>query len=217
MSRISVSLGLVLSLVLVGLTGTPAHAVLVTPVSVVASSEANSAAVHLIDSSGLSVNSSAGLHDNAAGAATMWTMGTSPGQPAVVDDSWVEFDLGNNYNLTNTYIWQYNQNNLPGRQTKQFDLLVSSTTSGAFTTTILTDSILNQNLTTPNGIPAQNFTTVSPNVRRVRIELDSAWSGNASEFAGLSEVRFEIIPEPTAAGIVFAGASLMVRRRRRVA
>ena len=196
--------------------------IVITPLSATASSfqDAGHSPTNLINGSGLDVNTPSGLHDNHPGAATMWTAGTG-GLAADVDNTWVEFDLGGVYDLMNARIWQYNQNSLPGRQLRQFDILVSPNLVDPFTL-VASNVELSQFATTPGpfdapatpGIPAQLFAAGSLGVQRVRFELDTAWSGSPGEFVGLSEVKFEVVPEPTAGAVLLIGSGLLAMRRR---
>jgi hypothetical protein len=169
---------------------------------------------NMINGTGLSGGGSVltQTHDELVTANTIWHAGpdaggisggvTGPppfGAP-LVNTQAVEFDLGANYDLSAAHIWNMNQAGNIGRGVKDVQILVSSATTGAFTA--LTTTQFSQG-TGAAGLAAQviPFTGAS-NVRRVRFSIQTAWSGAASEYVGLSEVRFQgtpftVTPPPT--------------------
>jgi CARDB len=146
-------------------------------------------------------------HDQLATAETMWHAGPdaggisggATGNPPVVNGQAVEFDLGANYDLTAAHIWNMNQAGSVSRGVRHMQILVSSSTTAAFTP--LVNAELNQG-TGLAGLPAQVVSLGgTSNVRRVRFSIQSAWSGATHDYVGLSEVRFQGTLTPT----VFTG------------
>lgn len=154
-----------------------------------------------------------GAHGSAVG---QWHAGTGQGgggSAPVVDNQALTFNLGGTYNLTSIYIWQANQTGLFGRGVNQFDLLYSTNGGSSWLTA---SSNLNLAISTGGNIAAQQFSLVQTGVTHVRIEIDSAHSGAASEYVGLSEVKFDgvAVPEPTSALLGALGILGLLRRRR---
>ncbi len=199
---------------------------IVTPVSVVASSEF-AAANNIINGSGLQ---GAGpvqgrLHDNNEN--NMWqtfnlATGTSVGESAV-------FTLDQNYDLSSAVIWQYNGLNGFGtpeldREVDGFELAVSSDLASPFLPLGMFHLAPAQNQVAgpPAGEPAQIFGLAGANnVRRVQLTIRSVQGGVSDGSAGLSEVRFDghIVPEPTAIALFGFGVGCLAlwnRRHRRV-
>jgi len=201
-------------LVLLGVllaSGGVSQAAFVTPVNAWSTSYWARDGVHtldLINSSGLSVNSPAGTHDNHLTAATMWITGFAdgglggpiggfPSPPPPVASQAVVFDLGRAYDLTGTYVWNQNQkhptagNLYLSRGTKDFDIYVSSDTDPLTATwTSMGSKTLNVAGGTP-AEPAQWAPFAASGARLVKFDIQTAHSGAASEWVGLSEVRFD--------------------------
>ncbi len=135
------------------------------------------------------------------------------------DDQYITFDLGAEYNLTATYIWNYAfpGNDRWNRGVKQFDV-VGAGSDKVFDSNIATDLVL-----TAGGEDAteaaQTLALAASSVRYIRFEIDTnqAESTASNTLTGLSEVRFEgtVIPEPATLGLigVFGGGMLFIRRR----
>lgn len=155
---------------------------------------------NVINGSGLSEESALGTHDNNNIAETMWFAGVGEGVgggPPVVADQFLIFDLGASYDLSKAYIWQMNQGHPAAgglwklRGTENLEILVSSDedpTTATFT------SVTNATLQVASGFagePAQEVAVVASNVRLVMFDIQTALSGAANEYVGLSEVRFE--------------------------
>ncbi|HEY7089908.1 MAG TPA: hypothetical protein VH518_17560 [Tepidisphaeraceae bacterium] len=190
----------------------PARAATITPVRVLASSfyspQQNS--INLINNMGLDITSgSIGSMTQAvdSSASNMWHAGTGQGfggaAPAVTS-TFLVFDLGANYDLTAADLWQFAQTNLTARGISNFTLLGSSAAPDIATwqtfptsyntagfTPLLSNAQLNQ---AANNTPTspQNFALAGGNnIRQVYVQINSAWSGAASEYVGLSKVKFE--------------------------
>ena len=154
-------------------------------------------------------------HWNQYNAEKMWH--SSGG---VVANENVTFDLGSNVDLAAAYIWQFAQDNNTGRGVKDFSILVSSTDSGNnFVPVSVVPFSLVQSTDQASGPvymePVQTISFSASNVRRVQFAIASDWNGSASDYVGLSEVRFEsVVPEPISLAVLsLAGLGLMRRRR----
>ena len=158
---------------------------------------------HLIDGSGLSGTGSVltQTHDASANAATMWHAGPNNGglggpvgNPPAVNTQRLEFDLGANYDLDASYFWNLNQAGNTGRGVKLFAMQVSSSTTGAFTPTGFDGASVNDHQLTQGtgtaGLGAHAVLWQMQDVRRVRVDILTDWSGLADDYVGLSEVRF---------------------------
>ena len=218
----AIASSLVLSAFLVG--SASAASVIVTPVSATASSEKSPAsAAALIDGSGLTVNTIDGVHfDGASNNNTLvnsWIWqdgGTSPTNP-IISGEFVVFDMGSLTQLTGTYVWQTVAYSSNGRQTRTFDIEVSD--DGVSFTTITANALLGQVATPANGSTAQYFSFgASPvEAQYVRFGINGTYENNAGNqnwIGGLGEVRFEAIPEPSAALLGGLGLLALLRRRR---
>lgn len=156
------------------------------------------------------------LHDSDGSAIRQWHAGAGQGvggAAPVVDNQAITFNLGGTYNLTSIYIWQANQTGIFGRGVNQFDLMYSTNGGGSWLTA---SSNLNLAISTGGNIAAQQFSLAQAGVTHVRIEIDSAHSGAANEYVGLSEVKFDgvAVPESATALLSGFGALALLRRRR---
>lgn len=177
-------------------TGGPAP---ITPVTVKATSywsAGDGNHINIINGLGLSGGGSVltQTHGNSATANGMWHAGPNDGglggptgSPPTVNGQAVEFDLGANYDLATSHIWNHNQSGFTNRGVKDFQIWVSPATTGAFTQ--IGTYLLNQAPGTA-GLAAQVFTTSTTNVRRVQIRVQTIWAGTSTGYTGLSEVRF---------------------------
>ena len=120
---------------------------------------------------------------------------------APVDEQILEFELETTYDLGTALIWQYNRFETPLRGVKSFEILVSPSLTGDFTS-LGTFELANSQpdgragaFSEPaqtlaiGGLPATNV------VRRVRFEILENYGGDG--FVGLSEVRFGGIECPS--------------------
>ena len=113
----------------------------------------------------------------------------------LVDEQILEFDLGQVYNVTHAHIWQQNQSGLgvflaPDRGVEEFELQVSTTADGDdFEGVELVGLEFEEGI---EEVPAQVIEFAEAfQARRIRFDINSAFSGNENEFVGLGEVRFE--------------------------
>src|ERR1035441_9247558 len=160
----------------------------IDPVGAVASTtySLQQAATNLINGkgqvgSGPALTQTAGNDGSAVG---MWQTVDN----AVVATNWVQFDLGDQYNLTGAAVWNGNQANLLGRGTVSFGVVVSPDLATPITNYVGTFS-LNRGSGNPTD-PVQLFSFLTNGVRQVMFALSNAWSGLPAEDVELSEVRF---------------------------
>ena len=229
-TKIVFPLAAVATLTLV-LTTASARADLIKPTDVWTTSYfSSSLPAELINGSGLSEESASATHDSEAVASTMWFAGdldggltggtTAVGEPVVADQA-VVFDLGATYKLSTAYIWNQNQNgrfgDFTGRGVDLFDIYVSSDTDANTASWTLVGE--DYDLAKAGGTaaePAQSVLFSADDVRMVKFDIQTAQSGLANEYVGLSEVRFESIPEPATIGILGFGAAALLFLRRRL-
>jgi hypothetical protein len=101
------------------------------------------------------------------------------------------FTLPGTYTLDTSYFWQMNQTGLPTRGVNQYDLLVSSD-GITYTSVVPGGSTIPMSPADGSAIGAHSQAlTSASNARFVKMEFQSAHSGAANEWIGLSEVRFE--------------------------
>jgi len=173
--------------------------ILIAPIIASASTYYNSlyAPQWMIDGSGLTGTGRDATHTNANAGYLFWHSLTD----IVVANQWVEFDLGQTYDVTNALVWQMSQMGLTNRGIKDFTVRVAGT-DHVFST-VSTGNRLNQATADPNT-PVQEVPLVAKGVRYVRFEIQSNWG--AGGIVGLSEVRFEVAPPAPSTDIVLAPA-----------
>lgn len=197
----------------------PAQAVVITPVAVTASSTQTHGGVYkadnLINGSGLS----GGLHDGYFG--NMWMTEQGMGAP----QGQLTFDLGAVYTLDSADIWQFNygEYSSPGvistldRGVKDFRILTSLdgiSYDEAFAGTM------------ERGVygalaTAQTF-DIGGKARFVQIDILNNYADGTiytTYSSGLSEVRFNAVPEPATWAMMIGGFGLVggaMRRTRRM-
>ena len=136
-----------------------------------------------------------------------------------VNQEWIEFDLGQEFDLTTAYIWNFTRNSVGGdvnRSVKQYDIQVAD--SSKVYATVVTDATLN--ISTGTGTePSQLQALVQSNVRWVRFNMDLTYENKGGQDwqGGLSEVRFEgtAVPEPSTTALLGLGGLALILRRRK--
>lgn len=145
---------------------------------------------NIINGSGLSAESAAATHTASGTAVHQWHAGVgyaSGGGAPVVDNQYHIFTLPGTFDLTDMYVWQANQTSALTRGVNQFDMDVSS--DGVNWSPVLVNDTL---AISPGGnISAQTKSFAASNVKFARFGIDTAHSGSANDYVGLSEVRFE--------------------------
>jgi autotransporter-associated beta strand protein len=185
--------GIAIALCLFNFCALTAGEVVLTPVSVAASSQYSEWGEKeaLIDGSGMSGEGGTATHSCAAEKFLYWHSASS----AVISNQWVQFDLGRRYNLANALIWQLCQPGLTERGVKKFTIKVAGE-NGIFSTVSTNNALYEASGTAPE--PAQIIAMAAQGVRYVRLEVDSNYG---APYVGLSEVRFEMAAPPLLDGI----------------
>ncbi len=135
----------------------------------------------------------------------MWHAGGGQGNstgPSPVANQFLIFDLGGTYDLSSADLWQFAQIDNINRGVRSFTVLTSSAAPNETTwgtpasynlsgfTPVLSNAQLNV-ATNNTSVGRQAFSlTGTTGVRQVVIRTNSAWSGSANDYVGLSEVRF---------------------------
>ncbi len=196
-----------------------ANVELITPSGITGTSQFGLGIVtdNLINGSGLdgegAVEDQLHTNDNA----TMWFSGcedaglpggTPPECPtgfevAPVDEQVVEFEFDGSYDLSSALVWQYNERSgigpLPGRGVRTFEMLASPNLTDDFVS-LGTYELAVASPAAELGVfsePAQKIGICGPEstgVQRVRFRILEAHSGEAMDYVGLSEVRFQGTP-----------------------
>jgi hypothetical protein len=183
--------GLVIAMVLgLGLLAGSAEATFLTPSNVTVSSEFTPdgrLGVDAINGSGLTGSGTNATHDAAVG--NMWLSNGG------VSAEWIRFDLGQAYDLSKIFIWNYNENHAVNaanaRGVNDFTVDVSTddanwsapTTGGSQTALAIVGGYA-------ASIPLTCDLPIDASaVRYVRFTIDSNYG--AATYVGLSEVRFE--------------------------
>jgi hypothetical protein len=157
-----------------------------------------------------------------AGVATAGNATGVGAAAANVASQYLDFSFAAPVDLTNIHIWQYSQYTSNGsllpRGVDEFKLWVSSTAAGEDFVQVggtlnLTVATLGATATTYSE-PAQTFDLVANDVRRVRLDIESAHSGAANDYVALSEVHFGAVPEPGSLALLGLGLTGLLRRRR---
>jgi hypothetical protein len=143
-----------------------------------------------------------GLQHSNVPDGTMWLStgngaaggGADPLQPGAR----ITFDLGARYHVGSMRVWNYNE--VPGfnsRSARQVELLAASTVGGPFNSLgVITLAQAPGNGTYTGQVI--DFSTLNINlidVRQLRFNILNSYGGD-NGFVGLSEVRFDAVPEP---------------------
>jgi hypothetical protein len=148
---------------------------------------------YLIDGSGLTGTGIAATHTNQTSTTSWTTMWMANGDVAA--DEWVEFDLGREYTLISSAIWQYNQVGNLGRCLKAFTIYTAGSDKSY---TRHGQRYLAQAGGTTTE-PSQLVRLEQGGVQWVKFDVDASWGDSA--WVGLSEVRFLWIPTGTVVAI----------------
>lgn len=214
-------------LALAGMPPVPVQAAVITGVTIEGFSSQlaggfNRLAVHTVDGSGFEPNGP-GTHTTSPNN-TMWLSNgtfTTPNDPiGAFPNSYIEFNLGDNYVLESFTVWNYNEatSQLFTRGANLVNISVASEVGGTFT------SLGNFNFNIAPGANNVDFGqsidlssfAAAEDVRLVRFDILSNHGGD-NNFVGLSEVRFfgTVVPEPSSATLIgLSGLMLLLRRRR---
>lgn len=205
-----------------------ANAALVIPIATTASSQITAAprqSINTINGSGLS---GTGLATDTHGSNSdhMWlTAGSITasgfGNGGIDYNPIITFNLGAATNVGTVRIWNFNEVGYTKHGVQM--VTISGSTDGTnFTQTMAPVTFAQAGGT--GSEPAQEFFSSFTDVTHIRFTVNTNWdgdnfdtdtfAGSAEQFAGLSEVRFDTIPEPSAA--LLGGLSLLglLRRRR---
>ena len=172
-----------------------------------------------IDGSGLSavptdanVATVTHIASGSGAATTMWA--GNPAQPQSIT-----FDLGAEFNLNGTWIWNYNQSGTqPLRGMDSFDIYVGGSGEPSAPTENQTgNSISLYPDTQTTAQPPENVPFTASNVQYVRFLIDNQ-TETGLQGIGLSEVRFSGAPIPEPSTLILAALGLLglmgFRRRR---
>ena len=181
----------------------------------------NRLAPYVLDGSGL-----VGAGHGTTPDGTMWlSQGTFGGNVGIHDPlpAQITFDLGDRYALNSMRIWNYNEaGNFRFRGVNQVELLAAEMVGGPFV------SYGNINVPVASGVAGDLGTLFNlaaldlGEVRLLRFNILSNHGGD-TQFAGLSEVRFDgqLVPEPATLtlwmlmGVVLIVGCVWQRRHRR--
>lgn len=157
---------------------------------------------HLVDGSGLTAGPSAllGAADSTHGNdvdGSMWY--SDPFANPADTTPWVVLDLGAEYDLQTTRLWQYNQSPYGFTVYGAAEVEVSVSTDSTNFTSL--GSIFPVRAGGTNGEPAQDFSSASPKVRYVKLQIWTSFGG--AQATGLSEVRF-LVDSNTAPPVIVA-------------
>ena len=147
------------------------------------------AAVNCVNGSGLT-----GQTHGVTANGTMWQsngMATGPNDPL---PAVITFDLGGVSHLTSFHVWNYNETSAITAGAKSVEVLVATNAAGPFTSAGTLSFIKASGLATE---PGQHFEFDRTGVRYVRFNITSN-HGDASQLAGLSEVKFYVEGTPPA-------------------
>lgn len=144
----------------------------------------------------------------------MWHTNVSGGTGVIT------YDLATNYDLSHVKVWNYNSAGEASRGARTVEILIASSVGGSFTSLgdfTFTAAPLNDSIDFGQVIDLSSF-SATDNARLVRFNIKNNHGSNGvpgpNDFAGLSEVRFDAVPEPGSLALLTLGGLLIARRRR---
>lgn len=157
-----------------------------------------------------------------------------------IADQWIQWDLGDSYQLDSIRLWNYNDSSRYASGVRQVDIYVSNALTppgdpegagSANWTLWAEDAILNPGTGSGGytGFDLENIVGASlptSDIRYVRFEVDSTFRSDGidvggglldgANVAGLAQIEFyEVVPETSSAIVAILGAFAMLHRRRR--
>ena len=195
------------------LTAVSADAATITGVTIEAvSSEFGNGlrnAENLINGSGF--DEANGFHSNAGGNNINWINDLNTGFPHSVT-----FDLEANYDLDSVKVWNWNTLDTLDAGVKDVTISVASSVGGSFTSLgafVLTIAPGADNVDFGQVIDLSGF-AAADDARLVKFDITTNHGFSAYPLAGLSEVRFDAVPEPGSLALMGLGGICLLRRRR---
>lgn len=201
-----------------------AHGAIITPTAATTNSTVggNRGIENVIDGSDLSSNGLSGnilseTHDqNLDSGPGYWLSANGGGN--VGNSTTLTFNLGGTFSVDGVHIWTYHRGgDNPSRAIESFDISFSTDGGSNYGSTInLSDWLSSQEAgyaTVEGEIPVQSksFATVE-DVTHIKID-NIVNHGNA--YIGLSEIRFNAVPEPGSLALIGLGGLCLLKRRRR--
>lgn len=199
--------------------------------------------IHSIDGTGMNpggVNPNMDVGGNPTDPASQMALfrNTSGQHGGTVTGShWGKYQFDQNYQISNVWIWNWNEPAFPSFGWRNITIQTSLTggTSPADWTTVYTGVVPISDGANPSAVdlvaPVSGGSILAKYVMLTNTGTSATnddnnaanwenWSSDPSDSvgpytndAGLSEVRFEIIPEPASIGMLMAAAPFLVRRR----
>ena len=167
---------------------------------------ANRLAIYIIDGTGFEINGP-GTHSRLTAPEGFWESNGS-----AIADQYIIFDLGAQYDLASTTVWNYNE---------WYGALYTGNGVDEMEISVSPDNVGYTNLGPVNvdEAPGDEFISfghtiplVASGVQYVKFDINSSISGGG--YVGLSEVRFTEIPEPATMVLLGLGGLGLLRRRR---
>ncbi len=140
-----------------------------------------------------------------------WVGGESP----ISTNEWIELDLGGDYSLTGMHFWNYIESSFQDRGSETINVLLSDDGGASFAITAVSGYNVDRYIDDTSNVPLGQtivFGATYHNIDTVRIEV-----AEAVGYAGVGEVRFTAVPEPSSYALLagcFGLTWVMLRRRR---
>ena len=203
-------LGIAGSLVLCASMAAPLQAALIAPVGVTASSWANLSGIDqrvpeaTIDGSGLTAGQHTVFPYDPTGPETMW-MSNNEATPEIT------WDLGAVYLIDGFRLWNYNEATDPGRSVQFANVSTATSIGGPYTPLGLMNFLAAPLVSTYAG---DDYTIPVTSARFIRFNVVDNYTTEENN-TGLAEIRFNVVPEPTALAALGLASLTMLRRRQR--